>query len=1243
MTIENRHAYLVSLLRTVPTTIAAAVSREPTAAALKSSFAFSTLLHLDLAGFTAWCDSTISEEGDGLGALSVRLSDFFTRLLEDAFFPYGGLVVQFGGDSLSVVFRDDDHALRALTAAVLARSITDEFPQGDNPMRVRIGLSSGMLGLVTIGDEAQKIQVVAGEKARVAVSLQSKGEPGQIIMDATTYDEVASSVTATPLDDDDEGFRLDDLVAFPLQSEIVAPLENTQDVEAKISLLEPFVAPSLRARLRTVPSGWRIEGELRETVVMFIDIIGLVDFRDKGSANAASILARSLRRYGGVVTKVDLAQKGHRVMANFGLTRPSDVDAERAILAALEVVSSLKHYSATHDNDCSVRIGIHHGLVYFGAIGSDRRYDVTCIGDTVNTAARIMGGAQKNEVAVSTEVLDRTTALFDVSAPMSLDAKGKSEPVEIRIVHSPRHERSHYVQKRHDARTLYGRDRVLRKLQERTRAALKSEGGVIGIEGDNGSGKSALLSKTINAWLDGGGIGMICRCQLAWRNQPLAPLRSMFRSFLGSSDDESSEVLHQRAEKALASFDLAPRFRRALLTLIVGDVEDSSLNVFSTNTETWNDALEGVLEFVKQRAQQEPVLYIVEDLHNADALTVELCRRAALDSFSVLPAMLIYTHQDDKRLDLLNASVKTRVILEALDLRSMKKMLAFELRAQRVDEKVAAFVWKRSLGMPGAALEIVDFLRKRSLLRVVGGEVQAPAFGLETVQELVPETLAHITLARLDDMSSVERRVLRCASAIGLVFTKDLLLHAASDRLDEERLELSLERMMNDGLVTAEGGERDRYRFRDNAVRAIAYKTIPEGEREAVHKRIAEGLLRSGERVNAVTLASHRERGGQHALALDAYENAIRTTARSGLDEETIALIDKWRELGARSKVGQNASVLNPKTNARMSVKKLIAIARCGAPRKVIEEARQIQSQHWEHLDKDARRVTDLWVGAAYLSMGREARAESRLSRVYEHARVQNARAEAARLLSKRARIYRAQEIARQWIGRALELSESSDRRTMRAQIEEALISFNDGSIDEARVMLVAVKERARRKNLLRLAAHAGALLGACEIATRDFEHADEELVEARGVARAVGSKVLLASIEQRRGQIALYEKRYQVAFERLSSSYALAKELGEFFIQCEAAAHLGLAKSLMGDVEGGEKILNDVSHKAQNTSLFFLDLVCSLHKARIFIEKGEKKNALAMLAEAAGHKHAHVPLFDAKLTSLTKRADKLR
>src|SRR5437660_7688809 len=96
---------------------------------------------------------------------------------------------------------------------------------------------------------------------------------------------------------------------------------------------------------------------------------------------------------------------GTAVMAVSGAPSSKGNDAANAVNAAIQIqrlLIELNRDAATRRwPELRVGIGINTGIVTAGNIGSPRRIDYTVIGDTVNTASRLMSNAAGNQVLIS--------------------------------------------------------------------------------------------------------------------------------------------------------------------------------------------------------------------------------------------------------------------------------------------------------------------------------------------------------------------------------------------------------------------------------------------------------------------------------------------------------------------------------------------------------------------------------------------------------------------------------------------------------------------------------------------------------------------------------------------------------------------------------------------------------------------------------------------------------------------------
>jgi adenylate cyclase len=77
-----------------------------------------------------------------------------------------------------------------------------------------------------------------------------------------------------------------------------------------------------------------------------------------------------------------------------------------------------------------VGVGVSSGIAWVGAVGDEKRTDLTALGDTVNVAARLGSAARAGEVLLTVEAAV-AASLDPALERRTLDLKGKSTPTDV--------------------------------------------------------------------------------------------------------------------------------------------------------------------------------------------------------------------------------------------------------------------------------------------------------------------------------------------------------------------------------------------------------------------------------------------------------------------------------------------------------------------------------------------------------------------------------------------------------------------------------------------------------------------------------------------------------------------------------------------------------------------------------------------------------------------------------------------
>jgi len=129
-----------------------------------------------------------------------------------------------------------------------------------------------------------------------------------------------------------------------------------------------------------------------------------------------------VRHFDGFVAKY----MGDGVLVYFGYPQAHEDDAERAVRAALEMISAVTQLAAPIA--LQTRVGVATGLVVVGEmIGWGATQEPNIVGETPNLAARLQGIAEPNRVVISESTRRLLGSRFELEDLGPQDLKGTVE------------------------------------------------------------------------------------------------------------------------------------------------------------------------------------------------------------------------------------------------------------------------------------------------------------------------------------------------------------------------------------------------------------------------------------------------------------------------------------------------------------------------------------------------------------------------------------------------------------------------------------------------------------------------------------------------------------------------------------------------------------------------------------------------------------------------------------------------
>jgi len=172
---------------------------------------------------------------------------------------------------------------------------------------------------------------------------------------------------------------------------------------------ERYFAPPVAARIARSSEFARPGGERRPVTVLFGDVRGFTKLAASAAPDAVaatisaflSAMVECVFHHGGTLDKFI----GDAVMAQWGAPEAEPDDADRAMRAALDMLDALDVLNARRHEEghapLAMGIGLSHGEVFAGNIGSERRLEFTVLGDAVNQASRLCDAAGPDEILLT--------------------------------------------------------------------------------------------------------------------------------------------------------------------------------------------------------------------------------------------------------------------------------------------------------------------------------------------------------------------------------------------------------------------------------------------------------------------------------------------------------------------------------------------------------------------------------------------------------------------------------------------------------------------------------------------------------------------------------------------------------------------------------------------------------------------------------------------------------------------------
>jgi class 3 adenylate cyclase/tetratricopeptide (TPR) repeat protein len=547
-----------------------------------------------------------------------------------------------------------------------------------------------------------------------------------------------------------------------------------------------------------------------------------------------------LEGHGGTFEKFS----GDAILALFGTPKAHEDDPERAIRAALAVGRGIAELNAEDEwLDLHIRIGIHTGeaLVMLGARPGEGEWSAA--GDVLNTAARIQSAAPVDGILVSRTTYLATKETFSFEAAEPIQAKGKTEPVEVWVVVGEMDEAG--PESRRDTE-LIGRDAELTELAVFCDELLEARSaGLAAIVGAPGVGKSRLLLELVRRLEERFAVHR-GKCLSYGEGITYWPVVEIFKSaaaILQSDDREASAQKLDTFLETLATDDLDElRTIASALSNLIG-IPTTPRGTYVTSEISQAELHWGIRRALQLLAGERPTAIVVEDLHWAEPTLLELLAYLLADEVEV-PLAVIATARpeiEDEAPGFLGREGRRRTVdLQTLGPEQAAALLSgLTGNAAFAETPFAETLIANAGGNPLFLEETVRMLREEGLLDLERWQSD------EMTDVPIPTTVQGLISSRLDRLEAKEKQLAHHASVIGAVFWAGAVAHlgAGDAPAPEDPLPGLSELERRDfvaHLKVSTVKDDEEFSFKHILMRDVAYGQVPKGLRAQLHLGFTE-------------------------------------------------------------------------------------------------------------------------------------------------------------------------------------------------------------------------------------------------------------------------------------------------------------------------------------------------------------------------------------------------------------------
>jgi class 3 adenylate cyclase/predicted ATPase len=634
--------------------------------------------------------------------------------------------------------------------------------------------------------------------------------------------------------------------------------------------------------------------ERRQLTVVFCDIVGYTALAGRLDPEPLRDIVRryedacagAVARYEGYVYQ----RLGDAVVAFFGYPLAHEGEADRALRAGLEMVEAIPRLDLPGGVRLQVRVGIATGLVVvsqFGAAGK------SAVGEAMNLAARLQGLAEPGGIVVSHGTRQLAGAQFDYQDLGEHLLKGLAQPVRPWRVLGLRAEVSRFEAATGGELTpLVGRTQEVALLLERWQLAQQGDGQAVVLSGEAGIGKSRTLRELRERIEGRRAMTLHYQCSPYHMNSAFHPVADHFHRTLQLGRDDDPGARLDKFEALVIDKWKRPLVDMMLLASLLSlpaEARHGSLGMSPQRRK--EETMRALVELIVTLARERPVLMQFEDIHWADASTLELAG-LLVERMGGAPLLLVVTCRPEFHLDWTGHLHVTALALSRLGRAQCAAIVTRMAGGKGLPAALMEQIVERADGVPLFLEELTKAILESGVLRDAGDHYE---YARSPDAVAVPTTLRDSLMARLDRSLEI-KEVAQVGACLGREFSHELLATVAD--MAPADLQRALDMACAAGLIFRRATEDSvTYTFKHALVRDAAYESLLKSRRQALHARIAQAIEAGKLETEPELVALHLTQAGEIERAIPLWQKAGELAFQRLAVKEAIAHLTQGLDL----------------------------------------------------------------------------------------------------------------------------------------------------------------------------------------------------------------------------------------------------------------------------------------------------------------------------------------------------------